>query len=175
MIIIDGLDECIDRKMQQVVLNLAFKARDEWHLPFPFLVGSRPEPEICVAFADDTNTSIHFRINLAGDIKSEAESDIQIFLRDKLGRCRDSHPLRQYIPLTWPPETAIEALVRKLSGQFICELGSLISVEHGWQAVIHAEDFWHMDPGLQSLCSDSGYVRIFHASLHDYLFDCSRS
>lgn len=117
VIIIDGLDECIDRNIQRMVLRLLFKARQEWHIPFLFLIASRPELEIARVFRENSRSPVHFQINL--DLELDASDDIRIVLLDELRQCRDTHPLRKYIPPTWPLNTSIEALVRKSCGQFI--------------------------------------------------------
>ncbi|KAF5314956.1 hypothetical protein D9619_007612 [Psilocybe cf. subviscida] len=64
MIIIDGLDECLDWLMQQRILELILKALTEWHLPFLFLVASRPEPEIKAVFESPQMAGICLNIHL---------------------------------------------------------------------------------------------------------------
>ncbi|KAF5315020.1 hypothetical protein D9619_007602 [Psilocybe cf. subviscida] len=117
VIIIDGLDECIDRTMQQKVLELVLGALDMWHLPFLFLIASRPEPEIKAVFGCQQMTAVLFNIQL--DHEYLPDLDIDLFLRDKLHECCCTHPFRRHIPPEWPSNSAITTLVRKSSGQFI--------------------------------------------------------
>ncbi|KAF5330488.1 hypothetical protein D9619_005185 [Psilocybe cf. subviscida] len=117
VIIIDGLDECIDRMMQRKILELVLKALYEWHLPFLFFIASRPEPEINAMFEHPKMAEIVLSISL--DEGFLPDLDIELFLRDKFQECCDTHPCRRYIPPEWPPDSAIRSLVRKSSGQFI--------------------------------------------------------
>ncbi|KAF5329419.1 hypothetical protein D9619_009492 [Psilocybe cf. subviscida] len=117
VIIIDGLDECIDRMMQRKILEVILKAVFDWHLPFLFFISSRPEPEITAVFERPQMLSILLSISIDDDYLPDV--DIELFLRDKFQECRTVHPLKRYIPPEWPPHTAITTLVRKSSGQFI--------------------------------------------------------
>lgn len=117
VLIIDGLDECLDRTMQGKVLQLVRKALHEWHLPFLFIIASRPEPDIISGFESEAGPFAYFRANLSNDYVARA--DIELFLRDKFEECRRNHLLRRYIPRMWPSDDAISTLVRKSSGHFI--------------------------------------------------------
>ncbi|KAF5315021.1 hypothetical protein D9619_007605 [Psilocybe cf. subviscida] len=117
VIIIDGLDECVDRMIQRKILEVILKAFCDWHLPFLFFISSRPEPEIKAVFERPQMLSIAFSIPLNDDYLPDV--DIELFLRDKFQECRTIHPLRRHIPPEWPPQSAITTLVRKSSGQFI--------------------------------------------------------
>lgn len=117
VLIIDGLDECIEHAMQQRVLELMLKAVHEWHLPFLFFVASRPEPDIQSLFERPLMASVLHNMSLGeGDL---TDPDIKLFIRDKLDECRSTHPLRRYLPPNWPSDENIARLVRKSSGQFI--------------------------------------------------------
>ncbi|KAF5314953.1 hypothetical protein D9619_007617 [Psilocybe cf. subviscida] len=117
VIIIDGLDECIDRMMQRKILELVLKSLTEWRLPFLFFIASRPEPEIKAVFERPKMAAILLSILL--DEGFLPDFDIELFLRDKFQECCDTHPCRRHIPPEWPPDNAIRSLVQKSSGQFI--------------------------------------------------------
>lgn len=109
VVIIDGLDECIDRMMQTKVLELILKAVNEWRLPFHFFIASRTEPNIQVFFEHPAMFSIYHNISLEHEYL--ADPDIELFIRDKLEECRYTHPSRRYIPVDWPLDDDIIALV----------------------------------------------------------------
>lgn len=117
VLIIDGLDECLDHRMRGRILHLVYKALYEWHLPFIFVIASRSEPDIISGFEAPERTFNHFRIHLDEDYA--AILDIDRFLRDRFAECRQKHPLMQYIPPDWPSNRDILNLVRKSSGHFI--------------------------------------------------------
>ncbi|KIM46821.1 hypothetical protein M413DRAFT_440395 [Hebeloma cylindrosporum] len=51
LIIIDGLDECFDPKVQQNIMDVLAKAKRQHQLPLIFLISSRPEKHISLAFS----------------------------------------------------------------------------------------------------------------------------
>ncbi|KAF8159160.1 hypothetical protein B0H34DRAFT_702327 [Crassisporium funariophilum] len=56
---------------------------------------------------------------LALDDNYKPDSDVRLLLREKFKEIKRIHPLRGYIPETWPTTDAIERLVKNASGQFI--------------------------------------------------------
>lgn len=117
LIVIDGLDECVDRAMQRKILELIFRALNEWRVPFLFLVASRPEADIKVVFDRPLLAAILHSISLNDEYLPDV--DIELFLRDKFKECCITHPFQRNIPPEWPTDSAIHTLVRKSSGQFI--------------------------------------------------------
>ncbi|KDR74743.1 hypothetical protein GALMADRAFT_29274, partial [Galerina marginata CBS 339.88] len=117
IIIIDGLDECVDRDSQIKILDAISQVFRQHSLPLIFLIASRPEPDIRTAFCFGHLNEISTRTPLDDDyLPSE---DIRLFLLDKFAEIKDSHPFRAQIPLDWPSEDALQILVDKSSGQFI--------------------------------------------------------
>ncbi|KAF5318671.1 hypothetical protein D9619_010912 [Psilocybe cf. subviscida] len=117
LVIIDGLDECLDRKMQRNVLLLLSAAVRQFHLPFTFLLASRPEHDIQAMFSSPDFLPIHTRLFL--DDTYLPDHDIELFLRDQFAECRTTHPFRQMIPTDWPSDDIVKQLTHKSSGQFI--------------------------------------------------------
>ena len=116
LIIIDGLDECMDGTQVQILdMILAIGKRSKF--PFSFLVASRPELEICAAIDDGRIRGGLARLPLAANIASR--NDIRRFLRDKFDEIRLTHPIRSDLPSSWPSNKDIDTLVDKSSGQFI--------------------------------------------------------
>ena len=117
LILIDGLDECLDRDVQCSILDIILKGIHEFHLPFIFLVASRPEHDLSTKFSSIAKNSALTRL-LLGDSYLPDE-DIERFLRDRFEEIKEAHPFRLSIPSPWPTDTVVESLVRKSSGQFI--------------------------------------------------------
>ncbi|CAA7269453.1 unnamed protein product [Cyclocybe aegerita] len=114
LIIIDGLDECLDEGSQTSLIRLLFSLTYRYQLPLKFLITSRPEADIKPAFAAISPVS-HLELN--DDFFPD--DDIRLFLEDKFREIRSSHPFRSRIPSDWPNEMNVDTLVQKASGQFI--------------------------------------------------------
>ncbi|PPQ78003.1 hypothetical protein CVT25_015559 [Psilocybe cyanescens] len=119
IIIIDGLDECQDPRIQSDLLRIIGESTEHLKLPIKFLISSRPESHIVRVFNHD---SIFQRlniptVNLAMD--NGAHQDIRTFLQNEFAEIKRTHPLRLYLHASWPAPDAIRQLVRKASGQFI--------------------------------------------------------
>ncbi|KAF8957407.1 hypothetical protein BDZ97DRAFT_109806 [Flammula alnicola] len=119
LIIIDGLDECHNKDAQNAIVNafVAAIARINHNLPHKLLIASRPEQNIQSACGDRDLSP--FLRQLPLDDSWKPDNDIRRFLVDNLAKIRDTHPLRNIIPLDWPPPCDIDKLVKKSSGQFI--------------------------------------------------------
>jgi hypothetical protein len=117
LILIDGLDECLDREVQCSILDIIRKGIHEFHLPFIFLVASHPEHDLSRKFSTTAMDNILTRLFL--DHSYLPDDDIERFLRDRFEEIKEAHPFRQSIPSPWPTDTIIRTLVHKSSGQFI--------------------------------------------------------
>jgi hypothetical protein len=117
LVIIDGLDECSDPKVQQNILEVLANAQQHHRLPLVFLFASRPEQQICLTFNTGLLLSITSRLVL--DESYLPDEDIELFLTDKFQEIKSTHRLRAYIPPQWPLPNILGQLVRKSSGQFI--------------------------------------------------------
>ena len=118
LIIIDGLDECMDGTQVQI-LDMIFTIgqRHGSKFPFIFLVASRPEIGISTTMGDGKMRQGLTRLPLDNDITSF--DDIRRFLKDKFDEIRLTHPIRSDLRSSWPSREDIETLVCKSSGQFI--------------------------------------------------------
>ncbi|PPQ88225.1 hypothetical protein CVT25_005002 [Psilocybe cyanescens] len=116
VVIIDGLDECDDPKVQARIVDLSFRLLGSRDLPLKILIASRPEVDISLSF-DRKPFSTLARIALDDDYQSE--EDIRHFLANKFDEIKTQHRLRSYIPIGWPALDSLDTLVQKSSGQFI--------------------------------------------------------
>ena len=87
--IIDGLDECLDRKTRCLLLKMIHDALPRLR-GFKFIISSRPEQDIRSQF-DTLSPEMSERYELVSDMA--AYEDVRIFLNDKLKEIRESHPL----------------------------------------------------------------------------------
>ncbi|KAF9470575.1 hypothetical protein BDN70DRAFT_781615, partial [Pholiota conissans] len=117
LIIIDGLDECADPKMQSMILRTLADALRAQKFPLIFLISSRPEQNIQLTFSSDSLTGLWKSLVL--DYTYKPDDDIRTFLEDSFQEIKSTHPHRKYIPNDWPSELNINHLIKKSSGQFI--------------------------------------------------------
>jgi len=117
LVIIDGLDECSDPKVQQNILQVLSITQQQHRLPLVFLIASRPEQHISLMFNTGLLSGITSRLAL--DESYLPDEDIELFLTDKFQEIKSTHRLCAYIPSQWPLPNILEQLVRKSSGQFI--------------------------------------------------------
>jgi hypothetical protein len=117
LVVIDGLDECLDKDGQTNLIQFLASAVVRNQLPLKFLIVSRPEAHIklAVALASQRTTFSHLELN--DDFLPD--EDIRRFLTDKLHEIKTCHPFRLGIPSFWPSKQQMDELIRKASGQFI--------------------------------------------------------
>jgi hypothetical protein len=117
LIIIDGLDECSDPKVQRNILDVLANSQRQYRLPLVFLIVSRPEKHISLAFSTGLLSSVTTRVAL--DNSYLPDDDIKLFLADKFQEIKSTHPLHAHILPQWPCPDVFNQLVEKSSGQFI--------------------------------------------------------
>ncbi|KAJ3492600.1 hypothetical protein NLJ89_g11198 [Agrocybe chaxingu] len=120
LIIVDGLDECIDRSMQCKILDIIYQAGHCFRasgIHLVFLVGSRPEQEISLKLESFPMRGVTTH-HILGD-SNDADDDICHFLEDEFEEIKKTHPLKDSIPLSWPSLYDINSLVWRASGQFL--------------------------------------------------------
>ena len=117
LVIIDGLDECSDHKVQQNIVDVLANAQRQHQLPLIFLITSRPEQHITLAFS--TGVLSRVTTSVALDESYLPAEDIRLFLIDKFQEIKSTHRLRGYIPPQWPLPVVLNQLITKSSGQFI--------------------------------------------------------
>jgi len=117
LIVIDGLDECLDKDSQTNLVQLISSSVARYQLPLKFLLVSRPESHInsAIAIAGEQSTISHLELN--NDFRPD--EDIRRFLTDKFREIKTCHPFRTRIPTLWPSEQQMDTLIGKASGRFI--------------------------------------------------------
>lgn len=118
LIVIDGLDECLNTNVQQKIVQLFITnllSVSTEIIPHKLLIVSRPESHIESAFsASDVSPHVE-HLTLA---MWDTEDDIEIFLRDKLAEIKDTHPIKHYLPNIWPDEDSFRKLRQRSLGSF---------------------------------------------------------
>jgi hypothetical protein len=117
LIIIDGLDECHDSAAQANIVAVISRALQTYKIPLKILIASRPEQTISFAFNSINHMNLTTRLPL--DDTYLPHRDIRVLLEAKFNRIKATHPMKAYIPASWPTQQTINNLVQRSSGQFI--------------------------------------------------------
>jgi len=117
LVVIDGLDECQGPNVQRYIVRILSTALIHRKVPLFILIASRLEAPIRDSFNSYDLREMIYTIALDESYMSNAE--IKQFLWSKFDQIKQSHPLRTYIPPTWPSSQTIQGLIQRTSGQFI--------------------------------------------------------
>ncbi|KAJ7450123.1 hypothetical protein FB451DRAFT_1146416 [Mycena latifolia] len=118
VIVLDGLDECADHKVQQQILRLFIDVIRNHHLPIRLLIASRPEPHIREILKTEEASAICRHSLLSAN--NSADQDIRIYFGDEFSRIHTEYMARGIdLGPVWPSPEAIKHLVNKSSGVFI--------------------------------------------------------
>jgi len=117
VIIIDGLDECLDHDERTILLHSISGAAGQDSAPLKFLITSRPEVPIARVFNTTPVVEVSARHSL--DDEPESMEDVEYFLSAKFDEIKRTHPSRRHISHDWPSSQVKADLVERSSGQFI--------------------------------------------------------
>ncbi|CAA7269437.1 unnamed protein product [Cyclocybe aegerita] len=117
LIVIDGLDECLDQDSQDNVIQVLSSSMPKYQLPLKFLIVSRPETHIKFSIKVSGQKTRISHLELNDDFCPD--DDIRLFLTEKFEEIRTCHPLAPRNSSVWPSEEQMDTLVCKASGQFI--------------------------------------------------------
>ena len=117
LIVVDGLDECLDHAHQRDILHVLLYLATASSIPIRVLVCSRRENHIVTIFSAIRISNTLFKILLDDDYSSM--DDIELYLRDQFQQIRETHIFKTSIPASWPGNTQLNKLKHKSSGQFI--------------------------------------------------------
>ncbi|KAJ7805560.1 hypothetical protein B0H14DRAFT_2526656 [Mycena olivaceomarginata] len=118
MIVLDGLDECADHKIQQQILRLFINAIRHHNLHLRLLIVSRPEPHLREVLETEETFAICQHFALSAD--ESAYHDIQTYFHAEFSRIRCEFIARGiYLEPEWPSLDAVNQLVRTSSATFI--------------------------------------------------------
>ncbi|KAJ6569214.1 hypothetical protein B0H19DRAFT_1134888 [Mycena capillaripes] len=115
LLLIDGLDECQDERVQTEILRSIGDAAREYSIPLRFLVASRPEPHIRQILEGPQLADLTRPFNI-----KQSFFDVERYLRDEFARIHaDHYPTMSRVPTPWPSTQALNSLVLQSSGYFI--------------------------------------------------------
>ncbi|KJA25138.1 hypothetical protein HYPSUDRAFT_38100 [Hypholoma sublateritium FD-334 SS-4] len=117
LIILDGLDEVVEHRMQGKILEVLSNVLLRHRIPLIILVASRPEQQISFSFDSKLISPLTDRLRL--DDKFRPDDDIRLFLDDSFSEIKATHPRKSFIPESWPSVEVMDTLVCKSSGQFV--------------------------------------------------------
>ena len=117
VIVIDGLDECIDHDERTILLHAISGAAGQDSMLLKFLITSRPEVPIARVFNTVPVIDVSTRHSL--DDEPESMEDVEYFLSAKFDEIKRTHPSKRHISQDWPSSQAKADLLQKSSGQFI--------------------------------------------------------
>ncbi|KAK1221896.1 hypothetical protein PQX77_015276 [Marasmius sp. AFHP31] len=112
LVIIDGVDECVDVTSQKRLLETIQASTRS--LPLDFLIFSRPEPHIKCIFRDGSFIPAPRTMSLAD---FAVRYDIEKYLRKEFDRLREEH--KGTLPASWPGDNVVMVLTDRSTGQFI--------------------------------------------------------
>ncbi|CAA7266370.1 unnamed protein product [Cyclocybe aegerita] len=113
LIIIDGLDECLNREGQCIIVKTICAAAPFVRHRLKFLIASRPEFHIESTFDLPSCLACTRRVDLQSDI--DAYDDIRFFITSKFTEIKQVHPLRLTLDNSWPTDDVIDRLVQNSS------------------------------------------------------------
>jgi hypothetical protein len=119
VVLIDGLDKCIESAHQADLVKLLGTISRSGTIPVIFLVASRREPQIEAAFVRKEVSDHVLTLPLDNSDIEQTSDDIRRFLVDKFRDIKEAHLFKRYLPIDWPPASSVEEIVTKSSGQFI--------------------------------------------------------
>ena len=117
LIVVDGLDECLDQASQRDILDVLFYFATASSIRIRVLVCSRRESQIVTMFNATRMSALLFKIIL--DDEYNSEDDIELYLLDQFRQIRETHIFKASIPVSWPGKDQLDQLKYKSSGQFI--------------------------------------------------------
>ncbi|KAJ7196366.1 hypothetical protein GGX14DRAFT_376192, partial [Mycena pura] len=114
IILIDGLDECEGKDVQQDILRLLGNFLAHAPLPFRFVIASRPEPHIREVLDGSSLRDLYSKFNI-----EQSYEDVRAYLQSEFARIHREHSTMAAVPTPWPSPDVVDRLVEKSSGYFI--------------------------------------------------------
>ncbi|KAM6499599.1 hypothetical protein JOM56_005107 [Amanita muscaria] len=111
VVIIDGVDECLDEHLQRRILAVIGNAVKGCRVPLRFLISSRPESLI----EDALNQFQDFTLRIDLATLDDSNRDVEKYIVDKFSVVASKQGLKP----SWPGQEIIEEFVFKSSGNFI--------------------------------------------------------
>ncbi|KAF9480981.1 hypothetical protein BDN70DRAFT_855798, partial [Pholiota conissans] len=118
IVLIDGLDECINQNEQLELLRILNIFISQYrNFPVAFVIASRPEDHIRTAL--DRFQVPPTVLELDDCPENLFAHDIRTYLRDNFRHINETHQYRHLLPENWPVPSDIDEIVAKADGLFI--------------------------------------------------------
>ncbi|KAJ7840179.1 hypothetical protein B0H14DRAFT_2512685 [Mycena olivaceomarginata] len=129
VLLIDGLDECEGRNIQQEILHLIQSTADDQFCRLRILVASRPEAHIKETFEAEFFQRVTHTTNI-----QQSFEDIRTYLCDEFLRIHREHSTMKNISIPWPSPQILEILVERSSGYFVyaATVIKFVGDEYSW-------------------------------------------
>jgi NACHT domain len=124
VVVLDALDECKDTRTTSIILSSLSRYVTKLS-PIRFLVTSRPEVNIRIAFESSELSSMTHRFILHNIKLSVVQNDIKLYLLEKLAFTRQLYKLDR----AWPLTDDVNTLTQKSCGLFIFAATSVKFIE----------------------------------------------
>ncbi|KAF9522074.1 hypothetical protein CPB83DRAFT_141713 [Crepidotus variabilis] len=105
LVVIDGLDECLDTDVQCDLLRVIAEASKALPIPVRFFIASRPEVRIKDTFYSHSSFHTVELRTIDLDQDQNARQSVSRFLLDEFAKIRKIHP---YLHDSWPSEQVIQ-------------------------------------------------------------------
>ncbi|KAJ7501139.1 hypothetical protein B0H11DRAFT_2224968 [Mycena galericulata] len=166
IIILDGLDECNDLRVQQHILSLFIGAIRSGEFLARILICSRPEPHLQEVVQTPQTFGICCELVLSAD--HAAYADIRTYLCNEFSRIHSKLAARGInLGVPWPTSETLEHLVEKSSGVFIYATTVISFVDdeysHPWDRL---ESVLRLDPHSTAPLDDL-YTQILSVLPHN--------
>ncbi|KAJ6560119.1 hypothetical protein B0H19DRAFT_902444, partial [Mycena capillaripes] len=114
VVVIDGLDECEGKDIQQEILR-SIDIAIQKGLPLRFFIASRPEPHISGIFGSTGLAGSHCPVNI-----QRLFDEVRLYLKNNFAKiCQKHEETMAMVSQPWPSPADLEHLVQKSSGYFI--------------------------------------------------------
>jgi hypothetical protein len=142
VIIIDALDECVDKDLQSAILSVLGRLVEG--IPnVKFLITGRPEPRIQSGFRLELLRPLTDVFVLHEVEPSVINTDIQLFLEHELSELAKRRGIEQD---GWPTDQDLDLLCERAAGLFVYAVATLKFLDHGFNSLHHHEVPGEYDP-----------------------------
>ncbi|KAF9257924.1 hypothetical protein L218DRAFT_935295 [Marasmius fiardii PR-910] len=129
LVIIDGVDECIQIESQKRLLQMIQAITP--HLFLDFLIFSRPEPHIFHIFHHQSFVPAPSHLVL-GHFAESVRKDIKKYLQHEFAHIQEDHwHILPHPPSLWPGDSVIMELLDRATGQFVYATTVMKYISHG--------------------------------------------
>jgi hypothetical protein len=118
ILVVDALDECDSESDIRGILELFKEVNSLAHIRFRLFLTSRPETPISLSFKN-MPTMVHYDLILHDICQATIEGDLSVFFKLELTKIRAESDYIEELPLDWPGDKVINALVQRAHGLFI--------------------------------------------------------